>query len=56
MTQQPVYDVDALKKNIEREEANVKLFTEEADKARDRKAELKEMLRVAEAANKSSKA
>ena len=44
MNRKPQYDPESLKKNVKREEENIKLFTEEVEKAKKRKAELERLI------------
>ena len=38
------YDLESLKNNVKREDKNIKLFTEEVEKAKKRKTELKRLI------------
>lgn len=44
----PKYDLESLKNNVKREDKNIKLFTEEAEKAKERKAVLGELIQEIE--------
>ena len=47
MAKQPQYDPEALKKDIEREDANIQLFLGEIEKSQQRKVELMALLAYA---------
>lgn len=44
MSRKPEYDLESLKNNVKREEENIRLFTEEIEKAKKRKVELERLI------------